>query len=158
MLIIRLAHCRQTGFRIGGSCMRTFIGVIAGFCLTSVLILAGEWGFTIFSPPGLQLGHTPLSFFVVLLSLLYVGITVIVGGYLAAIINDSQETIAGYSVFQLFFGVWFFRDFWTTGFAWYRPVVLFLIIPCAMLGRYWVRRTRRESGAHDQAAYQASSR
>lgn len=123
--------------------MRIFMGVVAGFCLASVLILAGEWGYTIAASPGLQAEHTPFALLVVLLSLLYLAIALTMGGYLSAIIADSPEAVAGYSVFQLFFGVWFFRDFWTTGFIWYRPAALFLVIPCAMLGRYLSMRTRR---------------
>jgi hypothetical protein len=122
--------------------VRTFIAVVAGFCLTTMLILAGEWGFTMASSPGVRLSHSSFAFFIALLSLAYVGIAVIIGGYLSARIDDSAEAVAGFSVLQLFFGVWFFREFWTTGYVWYKPVALFLIIPCAMLARYWARRSQ----------------
>lgn len=126
--------------------MRSIIGIIGGFCLTCVLILTGEWAYTMIASPDLQTAHTAFTFLVALVSLAYIAISVMVGGYLSALIDDSQQATAGYSVLQLFFGVWFFREFWTTGFLWYKPVALFLIIPCAMLGRHWARRTRSTTG------------
>jgi hypothetical protein len=125
--------------------MRTFFGVVVGFCLTSVLILLGEWGFTMVFSPGVQLAHSPFSLILSLASLVFIGLAVAAGGYLTALIDDSPEAIGGFSVLQLFFGVWFFREFWTTGFSWYRPIALFLIIPCAMAGRHWSRRRSKSS-------------
>lgn len=123
--------------------MRTLLSVIAGFCLTSIMILAGEWAYTLISTPGLQTGTTVFSFSIALVSLLFIAISLTLGGFVSAVIDDSPEAISGFSVFQLFFGVWFFREFWTTGFIWYKPAALFLVIPCAMLGRYWAQRPRK---------------
>ncbi len=103
--------------------------------------MVGEWGYTMIAAP---VTHTGFQLLIVLLSLLYIVIAVIVGAYFASIIDASPETIAGYSVFQLFFAIWFFRDFWTTGYIWYKPLALFLVIPCAILGQHWGRRSDRE--------------
>ena len=137
----------------GADKVRTFVAAIAGFCLTSLLILAGEWGYTLTSSPGLQAGHGAFAIFSALLSLLYIAISVIAGGYLSATIDDSPEALAGFSVFQLFFGAWLFREFWITGFIWYKPAALFVVIPCAMLARYWARRSRRSPFFQERATH-----
>lgn len=134
--------------------MRTFIAVVAGFCLTTLLVIAGEWGFTMAASPGVRLAQSPFALFTALLCLAYIGIAVIVGGYLSARVDDSPEALAGFSVLQLFFGVWFFREFWTTGFIWYRPVALFLIIPCAALARYLAQRSRSAPLREGRTAHQ----
>ncbi len=136
--------------------MRTFIGIIAGFLLTSLLILAGEWAYTMVASPSLQAATTLFAFILALISLLYIGIGVTVGGYLAGVIDDSRETTSGFAVLQLFFGVWFFREFWTSGFAWYKLAALVLVIPCAMLGRHWAKRAHRNTMASDSVAHQAA--
>lgn len=132
--------------------MRTFIGVVAGSCLTSVLILTGEWGYTMVASPELQSANTLVAFVLALLSLLYIAVAVTLGGYLAGIIEDSRETAAAFAVLQLFFGVWFFREFWSSGFIWYKPAALVLVIPCAMLGLRWEQSTRRNSIVRDPVA------
>lgn len=131
--------------------MRPFVGVVSGFVLTSVLVLAGEWGYTLAFSPTLNAGHTPLAIIAALLSLLYIAISAIIGGFLAAVISDAPETLGGYSVLQMFFAVWFFREFWTTSFIWYKPTALFLIIPCAMLARHWAQGSYRSFGVPQQS-------
>lgn len=132
--------------------MRTFLGIVGAFCLASILILAGEWAYTMVAAPSLQAGQNSFALVIVLASLIYIAFALIMGGYLAAIIDGSPEVVAGYSVLQLFFGVWFFREFWTTGFIWYKPTAVFLVIPCAMLGRYIAVATDAHSMRPDTAA------
>jgi hypothetical protein len=120
--------------------MRTVIAVLAGFLVASGLILAGEWGYAFLTGRAIRREYYITTFPAALLALLYTGASVVLGAGVATRIQDTSETIGGFSIFQVFFGLGLVREFWSTGFSWYRIAAVLLVIPCAMLGLSLARR------------------
>jgi hypothetical protein len=128
--------------------MRTVTAVLSGFFVASGLILAGEWGYGLLAEPAMRGEYYATSFPAAVLALLYTGASVVVGAWVATRIQDTSETFNAFSIFQVFFGLGLVREFWSTGFSWFRVAAVVLVIPCAIIGRALARRmgTRKATG------------
>ena len=119
--------------------MRTLKAVVAGFAVTSGLIVLGSWIFREMITPAARGGYyTPTVSAGI--ALLYTAAGIIVGAFVAARIHDSNETISGFIVAQAFFGFGLIREFWSNGSSWYTVSAVVLVIPCAIFGRALARR------------------
>ena len=123
--------------------MRTIKAVLSGFLVASALIVAAEWAYSLLASSAMRGEYYTLSPFTALLTLVYTSGSIVAGAYVASRIHDSPETISGFSVAQAFFGFGFIREFWSTGSSWYTVVAVFLVIPCALIGRALARRDGR---------------
>lgn len=120
--------------------MRTVTVVLSGCLVASALILAGEWGYALLAGPAIRGEYYVTTFAAALLALLLTGASVVVGAYVATRIQNTSETISGFAVFQVFFSFGLVREFWSTGFSWYRVIAVLIVIPCALIGRMLARR------------------
>jgi hypothetical protein len=120
--------------------MRALKAVLSGFLVASALILAGGWGYTVLAAPAMRGEYYTTTPIAALLALLYTGASVVAGAYIATRIDDTSQTISGFSVAQLFFGFGLVREFWNTGSSWYTVSAVLLVIPCALIGRVLARR------------------
>jgi hypothetical protein len=127
--------------------MRTVKAVLSGFLVASALILAGQWGYSLLAGPTMHGGYYVTTFTATLLTLFYTGASVVLGAYVAIRIQDTSETISGFSIAQAFFGFGLIREFWSTESSWYGIAAVVLVIPCAIIGRALVRRMGRTSMA-----------
>lgn len=114
--------------------MRTLKAVLSGLLVTSVLIFAGGWASRISLGAAVGGEYSSPTVPAALLALVYTGAAVIAGAYVATKINHSGDTITGFAIAQMFFGLGLIREFWLSGANWYTLVALLLIIPCALLG------------------------
>ena len=123
--------------------MRTFKAVLLGFLTATLLIVAGEWGYTLLAGSATRGEYvSPLA--AALLAVLFTGASVVVGAYVATRIHDAAETISGFSIVQAFFGFGVIREFWSEGSSWYAVGAVVLVIPCAFIGRALARRFGRD--------------
>jgi hypothetical protein len=122
--------------------MTIFRAVLAGFLVTTALILAGGWASSVIALPAMRGEYyTPTSTAAVL-ALVYTAAAITAGGYVAARIDYSDGTLGAFVVTQAFFGFGLIREFWSTGSSWYAVAAMLLVIPCAIVGRLLAWQTR----------------
>lgn len=119
--------------------MRTIKAVLAGFLVTTGLILIGGWAFGRIVAPAMRGEYYAPSTSGGLIALAYTGAAIVVGACVTARFHNSNQAISGFIVAQAFFGFGLIREFWSTGASWYSVAALILVIPCAIIGRAFAR-------------------
>lgn len=123
--------------------MRSIKAVVAGFLVTSLLIVLGGWAFGRIVAPAIRGEYYAPSVSGGLLALVYTGAAIAAGAYVSTRIHYSNQTLSGFMVVQAFFGFGLIREFWSTGASWYSVSAIVLIIPCAIIGQAFARNIDR---------------
>lgn len=126
--------------------MRTLKAVLAGFLFSSAMIIAGAWFYSLAIRPNSVPGHMSTAVLAAVGSLVFICAAVVIGARVATGLDDTSSTLAGYVVFELFFGIGLTGPFLNNGANWVTEAAILLVIPCTLLGRAIARR--RNTGAH----------
>lgn len=129
---------------MGGRSMRSIKAVLAGFLVTTGLIVTGGWALGRLVAPAMRGEYYMPTVGAGVIALVYTAAAIIVGAYVTARIHNSSQTMSGFIVAQVFFGFGLIREFWSTGASWYTVAALVLVIPCAIIGQAFARRALRE--------------
>ncbi len=128
----RNAHTATPDVTLGE---QTLKAVLTGFLVASGLIVGGGWALTVVTAPTVRGEYYTPTLAATLLALVYTGVAIAAGAYVAARVNDSSATTSGFVVAQAFFGFGLIREFWSNGSSWYGVAAILLVIPCALIGR-----------------------
>jgi Ca2+/H+ antiporter len=115
--------------------MRSVKAVLAGFLVTTVLIVLGGWAFGRIVAPAMRGEYYAPTLSGGLVALAYTAAAIVVGAYVTVRLHNSNQTLSGFIVAQAFFGFGLIREFWSTEASWYTVAALVLVIPCAIIGR-----------------------
>ncbi|HJP87225.1 MAG TPA: hypothetical protein VJ852_14635 [Gemmatimonadaceae bacterium] len=124
--------------------MRSVKAVLAGFLVTTGLIVAGGWALGRLVAPAIRGEYYVPSIGAGMIALVYTAAAIIVGAYVTARLYYSSPTMSGFIVVQAFFGFGLIREFWSTDASWYTVTALVLVIPCALVGQVFARRALRQ--------------
>jgi len=124
--------------------MRVIRAVLAGFLVTTALVVTGGWALGKIVAPAMRGEYYAPSAGAGVIALLYTAAAIVVGAYVTARLHNSSQTMSGFIVVQAFFGFGLIREFWSTGASWYTVTAIVLVIPCAIAGQVFARRAARE--------------
>ncbi len=115
--------------------MRTFIAVVLGLAVAGLLIFAGDASFAQITDTRIVAGYVGASHSTELVALLWTFVCISLGALVTVSVRNTKETISGFIVGELFFGIGILHQFWHAP-TWYSAVAMLLVIPAALLGAW----------------------
>ena len=110
--------------------MRTIVAVCTGLLAAAVLIIGADRLVAVATHSSVS---DALSRPSELLALIWTAIALIAGVFIALKIQPTRDTLTGFVVAELFFGVGLISEFWGAP-TWFNAIALLLVIPAALIG------------------------
>lgn len=114
--------------------MKTFFAALIAVVVANLFAVTADWATVRLAGDRFLRDETGNGVVVLLYTFLWTAASVVLGGYVAARVQDTRRSVSAFIVLELFFGAGLIAEFWSPAARWTDTLALFLVIPCAILG------------------------
>lgn len=128
----RLLHTIADAVRQRDEPIKSGLAALLGLLVANAFAIAGDS--TIIWLAGDARDQATNAVVLLLITLLWTGLSVVLGGYVVARVHDTRGALSAFMVLEMFLGAGMVAEFWSPAAAWYDTLAILFVIPFAVLG------------------------